>query len=156
MRAVPRARLLDSASAACAQSRAHVSSSVRFFAQLRCSAFSFSPRSLLARNRCCEFFHLPPPSASQTKRRCVQRPCLPTAAALPVSKEMGLHRNRQSVVACNKRPRVETAAPLTAVVEPKGQPPLPSLWPPGDQADDRLGSVWMRPHTVSQRRALCR
>jgi len=26
--------------------------------------------------------------------------------------EMGLHRNRQSVVACNRRPRVETAADL--------------------------------------------
>jgi hypothetical protein len=37
--------------------------------------------------RDCEFFHLPPLSASQTKMRCVQRPCLPTAAALPVSKK---------------------------------------------------------------------
>ena len=129
---------------------------LRIFPQLRCSAFSFSPRVLRARNCCCEFFHLPPPSASQTKRRCVQRPCLPTAAALLVSKEMGLHRNSQSVVACNKRPRVETAAPLTAVVDPKGQPPLPSLWQPGDQADDRLRSVRMRPHTAPQRRVLCR
>jgi hypothetical protein len=32
----------------------------------------------------------------------------------------------------------------TAAVDPEGQPPLPSLWPPGDQADDRIGSVWMR------------
>jgi hypothetical protein len=84
---------------------------LRIFPQLRCSAFSFSPRALRARNRCCEFFHLPPPSASQAKRRCVQRPCLPTAAALLVLKEMGLHRNLQTVVAHNRRPRVETAIP---------------------------------------------
>ena len=56
--------------------------------------------------------------------------------------EMGLHRIRQSVVACNRRPRVETAAFLDYG--------LPSLWdsrfsrapgPSGDQADDRLGNV---------------
>ena len=58
-----------------------------------------------------EFSTFPPPVSSQAKRSCVQRPCLPAAAALPVSKEMGLHRNRQSVVACNRRPRVETALP---------------------------------------------
>ena len=31
--------------------------------------------------------HLPPPLASQAKNRCVQRSCLPTAAALPESKK---------------------------------------------------------------------
>ncbi len=140
---------------------------MRFFAQLRCSAFSFSPCALLARNRnrCCEFFHLPPPSTSQTKRRCVQRPCLPTAAALPVSKEMGLHRNHQSVVACNRRPRVETAAALTMIVlaprvcrtrgpcPPKGTNVSPEHW--GRQvisADDRLGSVEMRVRGLTPRR----
>jgi len=54
---------------------------------------------------------------------------------------MGLHRNFQSVVACNRRPRVETAASLTTLSSllefpPKatwGRTSLPTLWPPGDQ-----------------------
>jgi len=58
-----------------------------------------------------KFSTLLPPWRAKAKRRCVQRPCLSAAAALPVSKEMGLHRNRQSVVACNRRPRVGTALP---------------------------------------------
>jgi len=58
-----------------------------------------------------KFSTLLPPWRAKAKRRCVQRPCLPAAAALPVSKEMGLHRNHQSVVACNRRPRVGTALP---------------------------------------------
>ena len=53
-------------------------------------------------------------------------------------------------------PRQTSSSSSTAAVDPQGQPPLPSLWPPGDQADDRLGSVWMRPHTAPQRRVLCR
>ena len=48
--------------------------------------------------------------------------------------DMGLHRNRQSVVACNRRPRVETAASLTTLVNPKGQTSLPTLGPTGDHA----------------------
>jgi len=41
-------------------------------------------------------------------------------------------------------PRQTSSSSSTAAVDPEGQPPLPSLWPPGDQADDRIGSVWMR------------
>jgi hypothetical protein len=75
---------------------------VPFFAQL-----ARSPHATVA----LEVFHPPSPLVSQAKSQCVQRSCLPTAAALPVSKEMGLHRNRQSVVACNRRgvrPRIPT------------------------------------------------
>jgi hypothetical protein len=47
-------------------------------------------------------------------------------------------------------PRQTSSSSSTAAVDPQGQPSLPSLWPPGDQADDRLGSVWMRPHTAAE------
>ena len=44
--------------------------------------------ALSARNRCSRSFPpFLPPLASQTKSRCVQRSCLPTAAALPESKK---------------------------------------------------------------------
>jgi hypothetical protein len=85
-------------------------------------------RALRARSRCCRSFPpFLPPVSSRTKSVWPARSCPPAAAVLPESKKWGLHRNRQFVVASNKRPRVETAAPLTAVVYPKGLPPLPSL-----------------------------
>ena len=96
--------------------------------------------ALSARNRCSRSSPpFLPPLASQTKSRCVQRSCLPTAAALPVSKEMGLHRSRQSVVACNRRPSVETAASFDCGLPRQRDSRLfRAPGPPGDQADDRL------------------
>jgi hypothetical protein len=89
-----------------------------------------------------EVFHRPPPFW-RAKRRSAASNAL-ACRQLPHCRyrRNGLHRIRQSVVACNRRPRVETAAFLDYG--------LPSLWdsrfsrapgPSGDQADDRLGNV---------------
>jgi hypothetical protein len=111
--------------------------------------------ALSARNRCSRSF---PPSSplGEPGEESLRPTLLPADSCLTAGiEEMGLHRSRQSVVACNRRPHVETAASLTTIINPKGQTSLPTLWPPGDQADDRLGSVWMRASRRSGRRVPC-
>ena len=129
--------------------------------------------ALSTRNRCSRSF--PPsspvgkpaklnPSHASAERNNLRS----TAATLPKLKGMGLHRNRQSVVACNRRPRVKTAAALTTIVlaprvfrtrgpcPPKGTNVSPEHW--GSQvisADDRLGSVGMRGLTLRRKDAPC-
>ena len=76
--------------------------------------------ALSARNRCSRIF---PPSSPpwRARRRVAALTLLPADSCRTAGiEEMGLHRSRQSVVACNRRPRVETAASLTTIVNPKG------------------------------------
>ena len=58
-----------------------------------------------------EVLHLPPPRGEPGEER-VASPLLPAGSCRTAGiEEMGLHRSRPSVVACNRRPRVETALP---------------------------------------------
>ena len=112
-----------------------------------CDISDSSPSTLSERNRCFHSFStlLPLRRASEvesvprvrdTKQLAVDS--CPTAEI----EEMGLPRIRQSVVACNRRPRVETAASLTTAVDPLRDSRLSrALGLPGDPADDLFGSV---------------
>ena len=72
-----------------------------------------------------QVFRLPPPRGEPGEER-VASPLLPAGSCRTAGiEEMGMHRSRLSVVACNRRPRVETAAPLTAVVYPQGHTASP-------------------------------
>ena len=98
-------------------------------------------------------FHLPLPVASQTKERCVQRPCLPTAAALPVSKKWVCTEFASLLVRPTNVPALKQRLPLTAVCS--GNRFWRALGPPGDQSGDRLGSVGMRGLTPRGKDAPC-
>jgi hypothetical protein len=98
-------------------------------------------------------FHLPLPVASQTKERCVQRPCLPTAAALPVSKKWVCTEFASLLVRPTNVPASKQRLPLTAVCS--GNRFWRALGPPGDQSGDRLGSVGMRGLTPRGKDAPC-
>ena len=156
LHAVSRARLLHSASAACALSRAHVSSSVRFFAQLRRSAFSFPPHALRTRNRCCRIF---PPSSPPWRagRRAFGQPAL-ARRQLPHCRNPRYGAAQKSIVCC----RVQQTSPrgnscsFDCCRLPAGTHRLSRApGPPGDQADDRLGSVWKRGLTPRRKGPPC-
>jgi hypothetical protein len=66
---------------------------------------------------------------------------------------MGLHRDRQSVVAYNRRPSGENSVPLTVACS--GSRFWRELGPPGDQSGDLLGSVGMRGLTPRGKDAPC-
>jgi hypothetical protein len=181
LRAVLRARLLHGASAACALSRAHVSSSLRFFAQLQCIAFSFSPRAFRARNHCCEFFHNCDASPSPCR---LARSVRATVAAnfstfLPPrrAKRRGAASN---ALACGQLPHcryrkkwvcTEISSLLSRTTDVPalkqrfldyGLPDLTgklhfsrALGPTDDQAGDRIGSVGMRGLTQRRKDATC-
>ena len=97
--------------------------------------------ALSARNRCSRSSPpFLPPLASQTKSRCVQRSCLPTAAALPESKKWVCTEVASLLSRATDVPALKQRPPLTAVCS--GNRFSRALGPSGDQADDRLGSVW--------------
>jgi hypothetical protein len=107
-------------------------------------------RTTLLLSKC---FTFRPPFGEPGEER-VASPLLPVGSCRTAGiEEMGLHRSRQSVVACNRRPRVETAAPLTAACS--GSRFSRAMGPPGDQAGDRLGSDGMRGLTPGGKDAPC-
>ena len=94
-----------------------------------------------------------PPLASQTKSRCVQRSCLPTAAALPESKKWVCTEVASLLSRATDVPTLKQRLPLTAVCS--GSRFWRALGPPGDQSGDRLGSVGMRGLTPRGKDAPC-
>ena len=105
-----------------------------------------------------EVFHRPPPlwrarrrSAASNALACRQLP------HCRYRKKWVCTEFAKSVVAYNKRLSRGNSCSFDCGRLPVGTHRLSRApGPPGDQTDDRLGSVWMRPHTVPQRRVLCR
>jgi hypothetical protein len=88
-------------------------------------------------------FSTVPPPLGESGEKSLRPTLLPADSCHTAGiEEMGLHRSRQSVVVCNRLPRIETAASLTTAVDPLRDSRLSrALGPPGDQADDWLGRV---------------
>ena len=97
--------------------------------------------ALSARNRCSRSF--PPSSPLGEPGEESLRPTLLPADSCRTAgiEEMGLHRSRQSVVACNRRPRVETAASLTTMSTQRDKRLSRACGRQVISADDWLGSV---------------
>ena len=97
--------------------------------------------ALSARNRFSRSF--PPSSPLGEPGEESMRPTLLPADSCRTAgiEEMGLHRSRQSVVACNRRPRVETAASLTTRSTQRDKRLSRACGRQVISADDRLGSV---------------
>ena len=156
LHAVSRARLLHGASAACALSRAHVSSSVRFFAQLRRIAFSFPPRAFRTRNSCCRIF---PPSSPPWRARL--RAFGQTALARwqlqhCLNRRNGAAQKSPVCWSSQQTSLLGNSCSFDSGRRPVGTHRLSRApGPPGDQADDRLGSVWKRGLTLRRKGPPC-
>ena len=112
--------------------------------------------ALSACNRCSRSF--PPSSPLGEPGEESLRPTLLPADSCRTAgiEEMGLHRSRQSVVACNRRPRVETAASLITICPDRGT--AASSEHRGRQViklTTDSGSVWMQASRRSGRRVQC-
>ncbi len=93
---------------------------------------------------------LPPRNRRQCRRG--RSACAASTRAHPVA---ATRQSEAPSKSARSTPSKNSSSSSTAAVDPQGQPPLPSLWPPGDQADDRLGSVWMWASRRSCRRVPC-
>jgi hypothetical protein len=145
---------------ACSRTSTRVRRSPPWCASQRATAMQrlLTSRVPHAQRSCFEVFHLPPPPplASQAKSRCVQRSCLLTAAALPESKKWAC--TEIASLCC----RVQQTSPrgnsgsFDCGRRPVGTDRLSrALGPPGDQADNRLGSVRKRGLTPCRIDAPC-
>jgi len=95
--------------------------------------------ALSARNRCSRSSPpFLPPLASQTKSRCVQRSCLPTAAALPESKKWVCTEVASLLSRATNVPALEQRFLDCGLPRQRDSRLFRAPGPPGDQADDRL------------------
>ena len=112
-------------------------------------------RALLAHLLLSKFFHRPPPLGEPNEESL--RPTLLPADSCRTAgiEEMGLHRIRQSVVACNRRPRVETAAFLDCGLPRGTAASSEHRGRQGIKLTTDSGSVWMQASTPRGKDAPC-
>jgi hypothetical protein len=92
----------------------------------------------------------PEHSKVRNRRQC-RRGRSTRAASTRAHPAAATRRSEAQSQSARSTPSKNSSSSSTAAVDPQGQPPLPSLWPPVDQADDRIGSVWMRGLTPQRR-----